>query len=684
MDDEPIVTPYQRVKKAIHWIMEDPTCPYRRWYHAFMIVVLILSLGVLIVIAHHSHDPEHDFVNHYNIFLWLDELFYYIFVGEYLLRWWTSTSLREDYRTAVKRYRRRIYRTSRYGEILEGVSKAVLNKIRWMIHPLALIDLVAILPAFRLFRLFRVIQLLKFFRYSRRIAFVTSILGERRYEMVSLLMAGVVIWGTVAVAFFLAEHGVNDKVATLGSAVYWAIITITTVGYGDIAPVTEVGRLIASVGVLVGMSVTVLVTSLVVSVFTDRLFNLKEFHMERQIERLRNHFIVCGLDALGLVACKNLHNEKKPFVAVDQDQKRVDQAIRLGWIAIQGDATAQETWERVGLSRAAGVIIAILNEATNVYIILLVREINVNCFVVACGGQESSEKRLQRVGANRVVLPFQNAGQQMAQTALRPGALQFFSLAMDQAHSAFDMEEITILSGSVFEGVTLRDSDLRHGFNAIVIGIISVGEGMTFNPQASHQLRAQDVIICLGQKDDLERLKRAATLKASANPYEGQEMREFLIKSDSPLHGVSLQDARIRERFNLMVAAVAVGGEKILFMPRPDLRFAAGDVLVCLGQMDDQNTFAETLGSDAQSARQLVELTTEAVRIPPGSHLHGVLIGSSGIRSEYACNVMEVQRPGEKLLFNPPPDYRFAAHDLVVCLGKRTDLVRLKAMILKC
>ncbi|MBF0181498.1 MAG: NAD-binding protein [Magnetococcales bacterium] len=490
--------------------MEDPSCPYQRWYHFTMMGILLLSLGVMILNTHDAHEPIESASSLHRFLVGMEDLFNYVFMCEYLLRWWVCTSLIQDYQLAVTRYRRRVFRPRPASEIATGISLAVINKLRWMMHPLSLIDLLAILPAFRFFRILRVLQILKFFRYSRRIAFVSGILGERSNEMISLLLAGLVVWGTVAIAFFLAEHGLNDRVDNFGAAVYWAIITITTVGYGDIAPITEMGRAIASVGVLVGMSVTVLATSLVVSVFTNRLFNLKEFHMERQIERLRNHYIVCGLEALGQVACQSLLNEKKGFVAIDIDQQRVERAMRHGWLAIQGDVNDQETWQRAGLTRASGVIVAILNEATNVYAILMVRELNPKCFLVACGGQANSEQRLMRVGADRVILPFQNADQQMAQTALRPSALQFLRLALDQTHAALDMEEIPIRSGSIFDGVTLRDSDLRHGYDTIVVGVISEGRGMTFNPQASHTLKAGDVIICLGHKDNMERLKRAS------------------------------------------------------------------------------------------------------------------------------------------------------------------------------
>ncbi|MEO5333384.1 MAG: NAD-binding protein [Magnetococcus sp. YQC-5] len=674
---------YRRIKQYVYWVMEDPSCPYQRWYHFFMMGALLCSLGVMIINAHDAHVPAKVTTPLHLFFVEVENWFNFLFLCEYLLRWWTSTSFGDDYRLAVNLYRRRVDRPFFYVEILDGIFHAVMNKFRWMMHPLAMIDLLAVLPGFRFFRILRVLQFLKFFRYSRRIAFVTGIIGERRYEMISLIFAGLVIWGTVATAFFLAEHGINDKVNTFGSAIYWAIITITTVGYGDIAPVTDMGRAIASLGVLTGMSVTVLMTSLVVSVFTDRLFNLKEFHMEQQIAKLRNHFIVCGLNVLGQVACQSLHNEQKPFVAIDMDGTLVDRAIRQGWIAIRGDVNEKETWERAGLSRASSVIISILNEATNVYIILMVRELKEKCFVVACGGQQSSEQRLLRVGADRVILPYQNAGQQMAQTALRPSALQFLRLALDQTHVALEMEEIPIESGTIFDGVTLRDSDLRHGYEAIVIGVIEDGKNMVFNPQAKHLLKSGDVIICLGHKDDMERLKRASRRMAADHLLVGQELAEIWIHPDSPFDGVSVEDLAIRERFNVLLLAVAKGGKDVLFVPDSSLRISSGDVLISLGHRGDLDLLRVAAGDANKIPLAIIGLELEKMRITLHSPLHGVLLRNSIIRSGFLCNVVAVHRPGESLLINPSADFRCFANDLLICLGHRADLTRLKTIITK-
>jgi voltage-gated potassium channel len=386
-----------------------------------------------------------------------------------------------------------------------------------MIQPLSIVDLLAILPFFRTFRLLRVLRvlrLLKLFRYSHRLSFFTSILEEQSYELVSLVIVGAVMWGVVALAFFAVERHANPDIETLWHAIYWAIITITTVGYGDITPVTPMGQVIAVLGTMTGMWVVVFMTSIIVSALTERIFNLREYRMERQIERMSDHFIVCGLDSLGRAVCRTLEAEHKPFVAIDSVPENVAIGLRERWKVLRGDVTEEETWERLGLQRARCVISSIVDESINVYIILIVKEQRPDCDIVACGGTRRSEKRLRRVGANRVIAPFEIGGTQMAYTAIRPTAVRFVDLALRREHNELEMEELLIPENSRFDNIQLKDSDIRYGFDIIVVGILHPEETkIHFNPGAATILHSGDLLICLGQADDMLRLRKALLTK---------------------------------------------------------------------------------------------------------------------------------------------------------------------------
>ncbi|MBF0178814.1 MAG: NAD-binding protein [Magnetococcales bacterium] len=661
-------------RRRFYGYMEEPGSPYRIYYHYAMIVLVCVSIWLLVMEVQSVGTPLQ------GSFTLLGDLVTALFTVEYLLRWWINTSLVEDYRAAVAEYHRSHYQDKRPVEILHALSFALRNKLRWMLRPLSLVDLVAILPLLPSFHLMRVLHLLKLFRYSRRVSFFSNIIGERSYEMVSLLYAAITIWGMTAVAFFVVEHRINERVQDLGDALYWTIITITTVGYGDITPVTDTGRFIASLGVLMGMAVTVMLTSLIVSVFTDRVFNLKEYHMEQKIARLQNHFIVCGLQALGQFTCQSLVSENRNFIAIDTDQERVDAALAEGWIAIRGDVNDARTWERARLSSAAGVISTILNEATNVYIIMMAREINPKCFVVACGNQSNSEQRLLRIGADRVVSPYQNAGQHLAQTAIRPNALQFLNLALNQGYADLVAEEIVITPGAVFDFTLLRDSRLREEYNAYVVGILSQGVKMLHTPPPDYRLIAGDVLICLGHKLDLERLKRAACQIAIDNVMDKLEMAQIWVGPNSSLIGVQLEDAEFRSHYRVQLVGM-VHERKVVFKLDPKARFTSGDVLICLGFRDQLDIMRQQVGDFAQTPMNYLNLELERIHVPMRSFLRGKSLRNAMLRSNFACTVVAVQPTGGDLSLNPMPDYRFAGDEEILCLGSRADLDRLKGVI---
>ncbi|MBF0622738.1 MAG: NAD-binding protein, partial [Magnetococcales bacterium] len=434
---------------------------------------------------------------------------------EYLLRWWISSNFTRDFISSYRRVRRRSHRPSWILIFWRAFRIAIIPKLKWMLEPQSIVDLLAILPIFRAFRLLRVLRVLlvlKLFRYSKRLSFFTGIIKDNSEELISLFTVAFVVWGMVAVAFFIVERAVNPGVSNFWESFYWSIITITTVGYGDITPKTTAGQVIAVAGTLFGMWVVVFMTSLIVTGLTERIAMLKEHRMRQKIDRLRHHFIVCGLDGLGRAVCRTLEEEGERFVAVDTDPAKVEAALKNNWIAVEGDVLVDDTWNKVGLKQARCVISSMVAESANVYIILMVREQRPDCFIVGCGSTRVSEKRLLKLGANRVITPFDIGGRQMAYTALRPSALRFFDMALRRGHVELEMEEVIIPEDSTFEGVTLMGSEIRSSFNVIVVAIMSPEGQLDFNPTATTVLKVNDLLICLGHLDDLARLREATKM----------------------------------------------------------------------------------------------------------------------------------------------------------------------------
>ncbi|MBF0455973.1 MAG: NAD-binding protein [Magnetococcales bacterium] len=508
---------YHLVKHFFYHLLEEPDSSARAVFNLAMMVVVAASITAMVLEVDPSLTQEE-----ITFFTKLEDIFITIFITEYLLRIWVCSDFGETFSTARRRYIRRNHNPNPFKTLWHALGRALLPKLAWMVQPLAIVDLLAILPVFRIFRLFRVLRVLrvlKLFRYSRRLSFFGSIVRERSYEIFSLITVAVVVWGMVAVAFFVVERGINPKITTIWEAVYWSIITITTVGYGDITPATPTGQTIAVIGTLFGMWVVVFMTSIVVSALTERLVSLTEIRMESQIDRLQDHVIVVGLEALGRAVCRTLAEEKKPFVGIDLDENKVDQARKKGWITLQGNVTEDEDlWLRAGLHRAQGVIISTENEVESVYIILLVRDIRPDCFIVACGVSATSETRLMRVGANRVISPSQIGGAQMANTVLRPSVIQFFDMAFKSDNDEVEMQEMPIPQDSRLDGAKLEALYSCTEFDDVIVAgyMASQTQDIRFNPKGDVLLHAGDVLICFGHLDDLARFRNA--LKSFAFP----------------------------------------------------------------------------------------------------------------------------------------------------------------------
>ncbi|MEO5340650.1 MAG: NAD-binding protein [Magnetococcus sp. MYC-9] len=498
------------IKQVLRHLLEDPDCEHRGRVDLFLSLVVLSSLVVVI----RDTDPALSLVRKQALDQ-LETIFSGIFLVEYLLRWWIASDLIDNFRYSYHRHQRR-HEVGHWATILRAIRYALGRKWLWMRQPVPVIELVACLPFFSLFREISILQvlcILKLFRYSRQLSMVKTVLKGHSQELTSILVIAGVLWSLVAIAFFVVERGNNPHVTSLWDGYYWMVVTVATLGYGDIVPHTTLGQAVAMIGVIAGIAITTFITLVLITSLTERLLYLREHRMEHRIALLDDYYIVCGLSDIGRTVCKNLDAEQKTFVGIDQRVDRVESAVREGWLAIQGTLQNELTWKRLDLSRAKGVIIAVNDEVTNISVVLIVRDLSPTCTIVACSATPSAEKRLLKLGANRVVSPNHIGGLQLTHSALRPAAVHFLDLVMKSDYAELEMEEISLPQFSSFENISLRDSYIRSDYNVIVVGILPRHEKMLFNPRADVIIRPGDTLVCLGHKDDVQRLREVIDAK---------------------------------------------------------------------------------------------------------------------------------------------------------------------------
>jgi voltage-gated potassium channel len=294
-------------------------------------------------------------------------------------------------------------------------------------------------------------------------------------------------------------------------SLYMTVITISTVGFSEVNPVSNQGRiltmtiLISGLGVL-GYVVGTLTRTLVEGQLLEVMGRKK---LERQIQKLKNHYIICGYGRVGRIICEEIKKSKPaPLVVIDKDSTLTPKIEEDGYLYFLGDATREETLMKAGILSAKGIATALDSEADNVYITLTARGLNPDLFVLARAGRRGSEKKLERAGANRVVSPHQIGGFRMAQALLRPHVTEFIDFAFTDLDTNLGMEEIPVRPDSKLSDISLVDSGIRQQFDLIIVAISKATGEMLFNPASHTRIQIGDTLIALGQRSSLIKLER--------------------------------------------------------------------------------------------------------------------------------------------------------------------------------
>ena len=292
-------------------------------------------------------------------------------------------------------------------------------------------------------------------------------------------------------------------------AFYMTLTTVTTVGYAEIRGLSHAGRVFNSFLILIGVTTIFLAVGAMTQTLIE--LELNQFFGKRRvrsmIEKLDGHIILCGFGRVGRGAAEELRKAGATFVVVDNNDERVERAIKSGMLAVLADASRDETLRDVGIARAKGLIATLASDADNLFVILSAKTMNPNLQLSARIAEESSEQKMRRAGADFVFAPYNSTGHRMAQALLKPHVLQFLDFTTQEGVEV-EIEQVRLTEKSAFAGRTLAEVDLRHQSGVVVLAIRRASGEMLFNPPPDAKMSAGDHLIAMGETRHLQKLEQ--------------------------------------------------------------------------------------------------------------------------------------------------------------------------------
>ena len=294
-------------------------------------------------------------------------------------------------------------------------------------------------------------------------------------------------------------------------SLYMTIVTVATVGYGDLVPKTPGGKIFTVLLIFVGVGYVMYMFSNIVEVMIEG--DLREYlgkrQMKKGLSKMRDHYIVCGHGRIGRVICQTLHDNDIAFVVIDNNPDEIEKVIDKGFLEIEGEASEDSVLLEAGIKKAIGLISVVESDAENVYITLTAKGLNPKVkTLVRSSGAPGAEIKLMRAGADKVISPYYFGGRRMAQFVVKPNVVDFLELTMYSPSLGLSLEEILVEETSLLAGKSLIDSGIRRDHDIIVIGVKPYEGEMLFNPKSDTIINGGDILIVLGEKEQITKLTK--------------------------------------------------------------------------------------------------------------------------------------------------------------------------------
>lgn len=330
---------------------------------------------------------------------------------------------------------------------------------------------------------------------------LTRVRFRVRYAMAAILV--VIALGTLG--FYLIEGW------SFTDSLFMTVTTVTTVGYGEVHPLSQAGRIFSICLMLVGVGTVAYALSTTVQsiVQWELLETVGQRRRFREMNKLHNHFIICGAGRVGSRIIREMMRADCPFVVIERDQQKVVDLIEQNRHVIIGDSTLEETLREAGVERARALAACLPDDADNLYVVLTARDLNENLHIVARAVEEQAEPKLIRAGANRVVSPTIIGSRRMAEALMKPAVADFMdSITAENLDLGFD--EVELHPNSVYVGRKLKYTNIRSDLDVVIIAIRRRNGQMIFNPSGDAILEAGDLLIAIGRTESLMELDKLA------------------------------------------------------------------------------------------------------------------------------------------------------------------------------
>ena len=296
-------------------------------------------------------------------------------------------------------------------------------------------------------------------------------------------------------------------------AFYMTLTTMTTVGYGEIHPLGHAGRVFNSFLIVFGVTTIFIAIGAMTQTIIEQEFGevIGKRRKKRMIDKLKDHYIVCGFGRVGRGAAAELQHAHVPFVVVDMNPDRVEMAINAGMLAVVADSTHDETLRQLGIDRARGLVAALATDADNLFVLLSAKGLNHKIYVAARAAEESAEEKMRRAGADAVFAPYSITGHRLAQSLLRPHVVQFLDFTTQNIGMDVSIEQVRISENSEVVSKTIKDMQLSRDLGVIVMAVRKNDGKMLFNPPAETAVHGGDYLIVMGPLQKLRALESLVT-----------------------------------------------------------------------------------------------------------------------------------------------------------------------------